>query len=354
MLNIPMERGYTMKKKIVSLAVAVVMFFVLALPFYAATINLSTEIDGILNYYTSQTTAIENWNEIIAFSSVNAIKGSALTEPTLNENAPITLAQFILSRLALGINPNETSSVGDPVAKLASKQKEDGSFYENDLYGTVLCAVALQGAQAKAGDETVVYSAKQATSYILSLQKDDGSFSEKMKTHALCATYLSAFTENNTEVTQALDKAAKFIADKYGDAKTLEEATTEDIAYATMALADTEKAKTLDSFAAYGDLPSVLVSRKNSDGIYRATSAEADSDKDTTLAVLMAYDALSDGKSVWRSFEDYGSVNENMWQKLKWFALGFGVLVLLSIIFWFYIMFGRKKYRDDAQGAVGK
>ena len=44
-----MERGYTMKKKIVSLAVAVVMFFVLALPFYAATINLSTEIDGILN-----------------------------------------------------------------------------------------------------------------------------------------------------------------------------------------------------------------------------------------------------------------------------------------------------------------
>ena len=121
-----------------------------------------------------------------------------------------------------------------------------------------------------------------------------------------------------------------------------------------MALADTEKAKTLDSFAAYGDLPSVLVSRKNTDGIYRATSAEADSDKDTTLAVLMAYDALSDGKSVWRSFEDYGSVNENMWQKLKWFALGFGVLVLLSIIFWFYIMFGRKKYRDDAQGAVGK
>lgn len=349
-----MKRGYTMKKKIVSVAVAVVMFFALALPFYAATINLSTEIDGILNYYTSQTTAIENWNEIIAFSSVNAIKGSALTEPTLNENAPITLAQFILSRLALGINPNETSSVGDPVAKLASKQKEDGSFYENDLYGTVLCAVALQGVQAKAGDETVVYSAKQATSYILSLQKDDGSFSEKMKTHALCATYLSAFTENNTEVTQALDKAAKFIADKYGDAKTLEEATTEDIAYATMALADTEKAKTLDSFAAYGDLPSVLVSRKNSDGIYRATSAEADSDKDTTLAVLMAYDALSDGKSVWRSFEDYGSVNENMWQKLKWFALGFGVLVLLSIIFWFYIMFGRKKYRDDAQGAVGK
>ena len=124
-----MERGYTMKKKIVSLAVAVVMFFVLALPFYAATINLSTEIDGILNYYTSQTTAIESWNEIVAFSSVNAIKGSALTEPTLDENDPITLAQFILSRLALGINPNETSSVGDPVAKLASKQKEDGSFY---------------------------------------------------------------------------------------------------------------------------------------------------------------------------------------------------------------------------------
>ena len=343
-----------MKKKIVSLAVAVAMFFALASPFYAATINLSTEIDGILNYYTSQTTAIENWDEIVAFSSVNAIKGSALKEPELNEKEPITLARFILSRLALDIKPSETSSVGDPVAKLASKQKEDGSFYENDLYGTVLCALALQGAQANAGNETVVYSAKQATKYLLSLQKEDGAFSDDMKTHALCATYLSAFTENNDEVTRALDKATKFIGDKYGDAKTLEAATTEEIAYAIMALADTEKAKTLDEFAAYGDLPSALVSRKNSDGIYRATAADAESDKTSTLATLIAYDALSDGKSVWRSFEDYGGVNENMWQKLKWFALGFGVLVLLSIIFWFYIMFGRKKYNDDARGAIGK
>ena len=47
-----MERGYTMKKKIVSLAVAIVMFFAFAMPFYAATINLSTEIDGILNDIT--------------------------------------------------------------------------------------------------------------------------------------------------------------------------------------------------------------------------------------------------------------------------------------------------------------
>ena len=352
--TIPTERGHIMKKTVVSLAVLISMIFALALPFYAAAINLSTEIDGILNHYTAKTTSIEDWNEIVAFSSVNAVKGSALKEPELNENDPVTLAKFILSRLALNIKPNETSSVGDPVAKLASKQKEDGSFYGNDLYGTVLCALALQGAQTKEGDESVIYSAKQATRHILSLQKESGAFSENMKTHALCITYISAFTENNDDVARALDKAAKFIGNKYGDKETLETAATEDIAFAIAALVDSEKAKRLNEFAAYGDLPSVLVSRKNSDGIYRATAAAADSDKASTLAALIAYDALSDGKSVWRSLEDYGGVNENMWEKLKWFALGFGALVLLSIIFWFYIMFGRKKYRDDAQGAIGK
>ena len=76
--------------------------------------------------------------------------------------------------------------------------------------------------------------------------------------------------------------------------------------------------------------------------------------KSAAVAAITAYDAISDGKSVWRSFTDYGGVNESMWEKLKWVALGFGVLVLLSVIFWLYILFGRKKYRDDESGAVGQ
>lgn len=343
-----------MKKTFVSLAVLAAMILALALPFSAAAINLSTEIDGIINHYASQTTAIENWAEIVAFASVNAIQGSSLKEPTLDETKPETLARFILSRLALDIDPEEASSVGNPVEKLAAKQKDDGSFEATDLYSTVLCAVALQGAQTKAGEESVVYSARQATSYILSKQNESGMFSEDMKTHAFCMTYLSAFTENNATVIQALDRAASAIADTYKNAEKLKSASTEDLAFATAALVDSGKAKTLDEFAAYGDLPSVLVSRKNSDGIFRATDADGDSDKASTLAVLTAFDAVSDGQSVWRSFEDFGGVNENMWEKLKWFALGLGVLVLLSIIFWFYIMFGRKKYNDDEHGAVGK
>ena len=113
-----------------------------------------------------------------------------------------------------------------------------------------------------------------------------------------------------------------------------------------MALADTEKAKTLDSFAAYGDLPSVLVSRKKMLTEYTERHLRRRTATKTRLWRFSWHTTLCPtAKSVWRSFEDYGSVNENMWQKLKWFALGFGVLVLFSIIFWFYIMFGRKIQR---------
>ena len=133
-----------MKKTIVSLGVIAVLLFSLAAPFSAAAINLSSEIDAVLNYYSSRQTVIENWDEIVAFASVNAVKGSDLKEPELDENEPVTLAQFIFSRLALGIKPSDASSVGDPVALLASKQKDDGSFYENDLFSDVLCATALE------------------------------------------------------------------------------------------------------------------------------------------------------------------------------------------------------------------
>ena len=160
-----MERGYTMKKKKSFRLRLPLLCFCACHALYAATINLSTEIDGILNYYTSQTTAIENWNEIIAFSSVNAIKVLRLRNRRSTKTPPITLAQFILSRLALWYKPERNVFRGDPVAKLASKQKEDGSFYENDLYGTVLFArLHFKAHRQKRGDETVVYSAKQATS----------------------------------------------------------------------------------------------------------------------------------------------------------------------------------------------
>ena len=109
-----------MKKTIVSLGVIAVLLFSLAAPFSAAAINLSSEIDAVLNYYSSRQTVIENWDEIVAFASVNAVKGSDLKEPELDENEPVTLAQFIFSRLALGIKPSDASSVGDPVALLAS------------------------------------------------------------------------------------------------------------------------------------------------------------------------------------------------------------------------------------------
>ena len=343
-----------MKKTIVSLGVIAVLLFSLAAPFSAAAINLSSEIDSVLNYYSSRQTVIENWDEIVAFASVNAVKGSDLKEPELDENEPVTLAQFIFSRLALGIKPSDASSVGDPVALLASKQKDDGSFYENDLFSDVLCATALEGARTAAGGDGTVYSAKQAVRHILSAQNENGAFAPDMKTHAFCMTYLSAFTENNAEVTQALDKAAKYIAEEYKNAEAVGEASTEEVAYATAALVDAGKAKTLEEFASYGDLPSVLVSRKNADGTYRASSEEGEGVKSAAVAAITAYDAISDGKSVWRSFTDYGGVNESMWEKLKWVALGFGVLVLLSVIFWLYILFGRKKYRDDESGAVGQ
>lgn len=338
-----------MKKIIPVFVIMFSLILSLCAPAYAAMMNVNDEIDSIINYYSKSKTEVKEWDEIVAFSAVNAIQGNVLDDPDLSKETPVETAKFLFKRMSLKIDLSKEVKGEDPVKLLASGQMKDGSFYEDDLYSNVLCFIALEGCESKEGEDTILYSAKKAVDYIISKQDKDGKFSEDFVTHCLAVSYLSAFLENNTEVTASIDKAAEYIQNKENDKKFNEAQSTKEISFAIIALVDSKKADDITSFAKYGNLPDKLLYRKNSDSSYRATAEKGDADKESSLSALMAYDAISDSKSIYRSFCDFGAVNENMFHKLKWVIIIFIALVVLSVIFWCYILFGRKKekVRDE-------
>lgn len=319
-------------------------------PAYADTLNAQEEIDNICTYYQKNQKEIKTAQQILLFSSVGALRGKTIPDVRIaTASDEVNHAATILSRLALETDPSTAWEDGkDPLADLSSRQREDGSF--GDLLTTVYAASALQAAQIFVGEEKTIYSAQGVTNFLLSCQDESGAFGTLYET-ARTLSYLSCFSHDKN-VKAAITKAVEYLRDQQTEAGGFAEKDIRTLGAVICALKDTDQ-DLMTSTWHY--MPQLLANYRNEDGTYRLLPEDEQVFQDeATLAALEALDAQLSAKSALKKLTTHGVYRVNIWNGIKNLVYIYGALALLALIFWGYILFGKKKTVDMPAEKAGK
>ncbi|PWM45535.1 MAG: hypothetical protein DBX47_04410, partial [Clostridiales bacterium] len=235
-------------KKFFTLLITLAILLATATPAFAESINLSTEINNILEHYSKTEKSVDTFESIVAVYSVNS-KVNTFDELKIYENDK-SYAGLILSRLATKKDPFAEFNGVNPVEALISTQHDNGSFgtFNQHFYSMA----ALESVKALRGPASVTYASGHALDYLKSLQKEDGSFGDVEKT-AKAITILNEFSQD-AKVSVAIESAKKYLINT-------EFTTLNDLCYKVQGLV--ECGERIDP-----ELMAKIINFKNNDGSY--------------------------------------------------------------------------------------
>lgn len=328
------------KRSITFLALLCVVFAAAA-PMCAETLNADYAIEQVQKYYSDNGIQPTSAEEIIVFSSVNALGGKTLPDIWDEQQDDMTnYIGLVFCRLSRDTDPSEDYNGVNPVEYLAQQQNENGSF--GTVEQTALAAAALEAAQVRAGEDTIYYSARAAVSWLIENQRQDGAYGDGVRSTGMALSYLSKFNSgDNGDVRASVTAAQEYLSSCLEQGG---EFDIFDLSWVIMGLTDTGEDVNEAKWAGLGY---ALDNFKNSDGTYRAQSDGEDAfDSDASMAAIAAFDAVLNSASWVSKLMNSSSYSVFVWDNLRPYLYVFAVICVLSLIFWGYIMFGRKKHHE--------
>jgi len=328
------------------LMTVVTVFLCLPVSASAQAINITNHITYTKDYVVQNLIPVNNWNDTVMYSSVGTF---ALTEvepyiPEADPTSALTMATRIIASISVGLADRSDAAENEDVATLKELQKSDGSF--GDFYDTLYSVMALEACD-------VIYMTEKAIENILSYLHEDGGFyyegESPVRTTGRAMTVLSMFTED-PKVSAAINKNIEFLQSKKTENGLYDDETCVTYCCAMIGLLDVgitmidnERVK----------MASKLMEFRNTDYSYDANIGDEESDNTATLYALTALDAAGRSDSVYARIMQEGSVNQYSLKDYIPFFTGYGILALISVVFWVYLMFFRgRKQKENKEKAV--
>lgn len=329
--------------RLFSLYLAVVMVF-LCLPVSASAkaINTSTEITHTRDFLVQHPVTPQSWDETVMLASVGYFT-FADVEPFIPEkdlSSAYASATRILTLIALGETNGETAAESEEISELKKLQQDDGSF--GDFDSTVYSVMALNAVEA-------VFGSERAVENILSYQQEDGSFlfgdEHPIFTTAKAMTVLSAYLSDE-KVTAAMEKAVTYVESSKTEEGLMGDGRCDTFCAAVIGLVDLGVQVNDNK---WGYLVNNLAEFKNKDYSYTMNADDEGYDSSATVYALAAFDAMGRGKSVYVRLMEDGTLNTNIFEGFKPFITGYGILAVISIAFWVWIIFFRNRKFKKAE-----
>lgn len=202
-------------KKYITILLVFIFTFLLAVPSFAANIDINSEVAQTKLYYRENfKNELFDWQQTIIFAATNILTNDiklAIPELTeTNKDDASTYAKIILTYAAIGRDPRTYSENIDYVDTLVSMQKEDGSF--GDIYTTAFSIYALEAARAE-------YQSQKAIDFILSKKFADGGYAYEGATESdidTTAMILTVFSEFklDSKVNNSIKEIITFLKSK--------------------------------------------------------------------------------------------------------------------------------------------
>ena len=242
-----------------------------------------------------------------------------------------------MTLISVGELNRESSAENSEVKALSDMQKDDGSF--GDLNSTLYSVMAL-----KACNE--LFMSEKAVEYILSLQSEDGGFyvegEHPVVTTSRAMTVLSEFGRD-PKVSEALNKTIDFVRGQRVEDGFFDDGRCDTVCAAMIGLIDLGVTVTGDE---WGEMVFNLVKFRNSDYSYNMMIEDEQFDISATLHAIAAFDAVGNGKSVYVRLMEDGALNQYSLKDYLHIFKGYGILVLVSAVFWVYFMFFKNRKKN--------
>lgn len=331
-------------KIIVTVMVAVTVFACLPISSSASSVNLTTQITHTKDFIVQNAVPVRNWNETVMYSAVGFFTLTDIEPfiPEADTSSAYTTATRILTLISVGELNRESSAENSEVKALSDMQKDDGSF--GDLNSTLYSVMAL-----KACNE--LFMSEKAVEYILSLQSEDGGFyvegEHPVVTTSRVMTVLSEFGRD-PKVSEALNKTIDFVRGQRVEDGFFDDGRCDTVCAAMIGLIDLGVTVTGDE---WGEMVFNLVKFRNSDYSYNMMIEDEQFDISATLHAIAAFDAVGNGKSVYVRLMEDGALNQYSLKDYLHIFKGYGILVLVSAVFWVYFMFFKNRKKNKK--AVG-
>ena len=302
-------------KKLLTLALALLMFAAIPLSSAASTADVSRELINIQASYKEKLT-LTRAEETLAMASMEWLTGRTAYYPESDGTAD-TLDYRVLTSAATQDMPEGFS---DPET-LAGLQKTDGSF--GSLETHCIAIIALRSTQTS-------FNSPGAYKYLLSQQKENGTFGNTMKETALAVAALS-LSENQSEL-NALSATMNYLATyKTDDIK--------DLCWQIIALTDCGV-----NAVTTGDTTRLerLLSHQNGTGAFSLTPTGTESDEETTVLALLALDTINRDSSAYKRIATEGLLKRYSIEDFRSLLIFLGALLAISIVFWIYVIVHKK------------
>lgn len=323
---------------VASMMAMVLIFLCVPVASSASAINTSTQITYTRDFIVQNAVPVNDWNETVMYSAVGFFNLVDIDPfiPEADTSSAYTTATRLLARIAAGELNAESAAENEEASILAEFQKEDGSF--GDFYDTIYAVMALNACDKLFGSEKAVKN-------ILSYQKEDGSFDlgdgSPIISTSRAMTVLSMYSTDTT-VANALDKTIEYIRSTETEEGLFGDGRCDTFCAAMIGLVDIGIVVTGED---WGKLANNLVKFKNDDYSYNMYADDEQYDSTATLYAIAAFDAIGRGKSVYIRLMEDGELNQYSIKDYMPFLSGYGVIALIAIAFWIYLIFfrGRKK-----------
>lgn len=327
-------------KLVAAMMALVSVFFCLPVASSATSVNTSTQITYTRDFIVQNAVPVNDWNETVMYSAVGFFNLVEI-EPFIPESdltSALTTATRILALISVGEMDRESASESPELNALVSLQQEDGSF--GGFYDTVYSVMALRACDALFGSEKAVKN-------ILSYQKEDGSFDigdgSPIISTSRAMTVLSEYSSDPV-VAEALDKTIEYIKSTETEDGLFGDGRCDTFCAAMIGLVDVGVTVTGDD---WGKLANNLVKFKNDDYSYNMYTDDEQYDSGATLYAIAAFDAIGRGKSVYIRLMEDGALNQYSIKDYMPFLSGYGVLALIAVAFWVYLMFFRGRNKKE-------
>jgi len=299
-------------KKLLTLFLSLILIGAFTISAAASSVSVATELTNLRSYY-AKTTEFTTLEETLTMASMGMISGRKAFIPEADGSAG-TLATQILAKMAAGEEAD-----AEPLAKM---QNEDGSFGSVSDHCYAMMALSAKKA---------LYNSKKAYEFLMSLQKEDGSFGGSVKETALAVSVL-AFSENEAEK-QAVKSAVTYLIAYQAD-------NAIDVAWQIIGITD---AGVDANTAGNRDLLEKLLSYQyTEDYSFYRTKNDTKTDPEATITALAALDAINQDSSMYHRLTENGTLSFYDPADMKPLILFGAVLLAVSIGFWIFIFVHKK------------
>ena len=298
-------------KKIIALALTFTLLFALTLTAAASSVSVATELTNVRTYYSKQNQAT-CYEETLALASMGMLTGRTPFIPEKDGTAG-ELAKRILAVNATGEIPEN-----DPDAEeLKQFQNTNGAF--GNVESHCLSMIALSSRKA-------VYASGKAYAWLLSQQRENGSFSDSVKETALAVCILSQ-SQNDAE----LDAAAKGVLylNQYKATNAV------DLCWQIIGI--TDGGVDANTAADRNLLEDLLSYQNTTDYSFYRSHNDTATDGEATVLALIALDTINKDGSLFQRLAEEGTLEFYNPADALPLIIFAAVVLVISIGFWIFI-----------------